>query len=41
MPLTNSKTTGEFEITGVNHLALVCSDMQRTVDFYTRSWASR
>jgi catechol 2,3-dioxygenase-like lactoylglutathione lyase family enzyme len=26
----------EFELGGVNHLALVCSDMARTVDFYTR-----
>ncbi|HJN95452.1 MAG: glyoxalase [Gammaproteobacteria bacterium] len=25
----------KFEIRGVNHLALVCKDMQRTVDFYT------
>jgi catechol 2,3-dioxygenase-like lactoylglutathione lyase family enzyme len=25
----------EFAIGGVNHLALVCSDMQQTVDFYT------
>ncbi len=25
----------EFAITGINHLALVCSDMERTVDFYT------
>ena len=25
----------EFEIRGVNHLALVCKDMARTVDFYT------
>ncbi|MET7425553.1 VOC family protein [Dactylosporangium sp. NPDC005555] len=25
----------EFEIGGINHLALVCSDMRRTVDFYT------
>jgi catechol 2,3-dioxygenase-like lactoylglutathione lyase family enzyme len=24
-----------FELRGVNHLALVCSDMARTVDFYT------
>jgi catechol 2,3-dioxygenase-like lactoylglutathione lyase family enzyme len=24
----------EFEIKGINHLALVCSDMERTVDFY-------
>src|SRR5579859_8120564 len=26
----------EFEIGGVNHLALVCSDMKRTVEFYTQ-----
>lgn len=25
----------EFELGGVNHLALVCSDMERTVEFYT------
>ena len=25
----------EFQLGGVNHLALVCSDMQRTVDFYS------
>ena len=25
----------EFELRGVNHLALVCKDMARTVDFYT------
>jgi catechol 2,3-dioxygenase-like lactoylglutathione lyase family enzyme len=25
----------EFEFRGVNHLALVCSDMDRTVDFYS------
>ena len=25
----------EFDLGGVNHLALVCSDMRRTVDFYT------
>jgi catechol 2,3-dioxygenase-like lactoylglutathione lyase family enzyme len=25
----------EFELRGVNHLALVCKDMSRTVDFYT------
>ena len=25
----------KFEIRGVNHLALVCKDMQRTVDFYS------
>ncbi|HWE55643.1 MAG TPA: VOC family protein [Acidimicrobiales bacterium] len=31
MPKANS----EFEIRGINHLALVCRDMARTVDFYT------
>ena len=25
----------KFEISGLNHIALVCQDMQRTVDFYT------
>lgn len=25
----------EFDITGINHLALVCKDMKRTVDFYS------
>ena len=25
----------EFELRGVNHLALVCKDMARTVDFYS------
>src|SRR5262249_28815032 len=25
----------EFELRGVNHLALVCKDMKRTVDFYS------
>jgi catechol 2,3-dioxygenase-like lactoylglutathione lyase family enzyme len=25
----------EFELRGVNHLALVCSDMKQTVDFYS------
>jgi len=24
-----------FEFRGINHLALVCRDMERTVDFYT------
>ncbi|MFF0451567.1 VOC family protein [Streptomyces sp. NPDC004609] len=28
-------TNTEFELGGVCHLALVCKDMQRTVDFYT------
>ncbi|ROZ45679.1 VOC family protein [Rhodococcus sp. WS3] len=31
MTVTNPK----FEFRGINHLALVCSDMQRTVDFYS------
>jgi len=35
MPNPNSKTTGDFDIRGINHLALVCKDMERTVDFYT------
>ena len=26
----------EFEIRGINHLALVCKDMARTVEFYTQ-----
>ena len=25
----------QFELRGINHLALVCKDMARTVDFYT------
>jgi len=29
------KENKEFELRGVNHLALVCKDMQVTVDFYT------
>ncbi|MFC5187586.1 VOC family protein [Actinomadura harenae] len=28
------RTNTEFELRGVNHLALVCRDMKRTVDFY-------
>jgi catechol 2,3-dioxygenase-like lactoylglutathione lyase family enzyme len=32
MPRTENK---EFELRGVNHLALVCKDMAKTVDFYT------
>jgi catechol 2,3-dioxygenase-like lactoylglutathione lyase family enzyme len=28
-------TNAEFKLGGINHLALVCSDMQRTVDFYS------
>jgi catechol 2,3-dioxygenase-like lactoylglutathione lyase family enzyme len=29
------KENSEFQISGINHLALVCRDMARTVDFYT------
>ena len=29
------KQNTEFELRGINHLALVCSDMERTVDFYS------
>ena len=29
-------TSRAFELRGINHLALVCRDMARTVDFYTR-----
>jgi len=28
------RDNSQFEIRGINHLALVCKDMQRTVDFY-------
>jgi len=28
-------TNEEFEILGLNHVAMVCKDMQRTIDFYT------
>ena len=28
-------TNPAFELRGINHLALVCRDMQETVDFYT------
>jgi catechol 2,3-dioxygenase-like lactoylglutathione lyase family enzyme len=30
-----SLKNSEFEIKGINHIALVCRDMARTVDFYT------
>lgn len=29
-----SRKNTEFELRGVNHLALVCSDMKQTIDFY-------
>ena len=35
VPNPNSKTTGDFDIRGINRLTLVCKDMARTVDFYT------
>lgn len=28
-------TNREFALSGINHVALVCSDMERTVDFYS------
>jgi catechol 2,3-dioxygenase-like lactoylglutathione lyase family enzyme len=28
-------TNNEFELGGINHVALVCADMARTVDFYS------
>lgn len=28
-------TNAEFELGGINHVALVCSDMAKTVDFYS------
>ncbi|HEY3700871.1 MAG TPA: VOC family protein [Acidimicrobiales bacterium] len=31
----SSRMNGEFELRGINHLALVCRDMDRTVDFYS------
>lgn len=34
-PKTRLRENKEFELRGVNHLALVCKDMQRTVDFYS------
>src|SRR5689334_7189433 len=30
-----ARSNKEFEIGGINHLALVCKDMARTVDFYS------
>lgn len=30
-----SRTNTEFQLGGVNHIALVCQDMARTVEFYT------
>jgi catechol 2,3-dioxygenase-like lactoylglutathione lyase family enzyme len=33
--MTRSTRNDEFELRGINHLALVCRDMQRTVEFYS------
>lgn len=30
-----NNANAEFELGGINHVALVCSDMERTVDFYS------
>ncbi|HEV2369341.1 MAG TPA: VOC family protein [Acidimicrobiales bacterium] len=30
-----SRGNQEFELRGINHLALVCSDMEKTVEFYS------
>ena len=35
MAETQQSQTQPFEFGGINHLALVCRDMERTVDFYT------
>lgn len=32
-----SNSNSEFELGGINHVALVCSDMARTVDFYSNT----
>jgi catechol 2,3-dioxygenase-like lactoylglutathione lyase family enzyme len=34
-PELQPKANSEFEIRGINHLALVCKDMKKTVDFYS------
>jgi catechol 2,3-dioxygenase-like lactoylglutathione lyase family enzyme len=33
---TMTSSEAGFEFRGINHLALVCSDMERTVEFYTQ-----
>jgi catechol 2,3-dioxygenase-like lactoylglutathione lyase family enzyme len=33
--MLTAKTNPKFDLRGINHLALVCKDMARTVDFYT------
>ena len=34
-PELSANQNTQFALRGINHLALVCNDMQRTVDFYT------
>jgi catechol 2,3-dioxygenase-like lactoylglutathione lyase family enzyme len=34
MPLTTTNPNPEFQLQGINHLALVCRDMDETVHFY-------
>lgn len=34
MPLARTLPNAEFELRGINHLALVCRDMEETVQFY-------
>lgn len=34
-PELTANVNSEFQIRGINHLALVCKDMERTVEFYT------
>ncbi|MEN9808294.1 MAG: hypothetical protein RL756_2814 [Pseudomonadota bacterium] len=33
--MSTSRRNEKFDIQGINHLALVCKDMKRTVDFYS------
>ncbi|MEQ8858956.1 MAG: VOC family protein [Pseudomonadales bacterium] len=33
--MAGSRKNSKFDIQGINHLALVCKDMKRTVDFYS------
>lgn len=35
MATVGQKKNEQFELRGINHLALVCRDMERTVDFYS------
>ena len=34
--MTAGDKNEQYELRGINHLALVCKDMQKTVDFYTQ-----